>query len=57
MKTEIELNNFAYALLTGGKLTPYSPEGFFDICPYSSGGVSYPTNLSYSGNTTYPAER
>jgi hypothetical protein len=56
MKSEMELNNFFYALLSGGKLIPYSPEGFFDICPYSSGGVSYPTNLSYSGNTTYPAE-
>lgn len=56
MKTEMELNNFFYALLTDGKLIPYSPEGFFDICPYSSGGVSYPTGLSYSGNTIYPAE-
>jgi hypothetical protein len=55
MKSEMELNNIAYALLTGGKLIPYSPEGFFDVCPYSSNGVSYPTNLSYSGNTIPPA--
>ncbi len=56
MKPEMELSNIAYALLTDGKLIPYSPEGFFDVCPCSSDGVSYPTNLSYSGNTVHPAE-
>ena len=33
-----------------------SPEGFFDVCPYSDQGVSYPTNLTYSGDVVYPAE-
>lgn len=55
MQSEIELNAFGYDLLSGGKLVPYSPEGFFDICPYSSDGVSYPTNLSFSANSFYPA--
>jgi hypothetical protein len=56
MKSEMELANLFYALASEGKLIPYSAEGFFDVCPYASGGVSYPTNLSYSGNTIYPAE-
>jgi len=29
---------------------PWSKEGFYDICPYSAAGVSYPTNLTYSNN-------
>jgi len=29
---------------------PYSKQGFFNICPYSAGSISYPTNLTYSGN-------
>jgi hypothetical protein len=56
MKSETELANLFYALASEGKLIPYSAEGFFDVCPYVSGGVSYPTNLSYSGNTIYPAD-
>lgn len=55
MQTDMQLANDFYWLISGGQLTPYSPEGFFDICPYSPGGVSYPTNLSFSGNTVYPA--
>ena len=51
MKEEIELDNLFYGLVTAGKLLPYSPEGFFDVCPYSEGGVEYPTNLAFSGNT------
>lgn len=31
-------------------LDPWSKEGFYDICAYSAGGVSYPTNLTYSNN-------
>ncbi|MGE5281833.1 MAG: right-handed parallel beta-helix repeat-containing protein [Chloroflexota bacterium] len=55
MKSEMELANLAYDLLTGGKIVPYSSEGFFDVCPYESEGVSYPTNLRFSENTTHPA--
>jgi len=55
MQSEIQLNNDFYDLLSGGKLIPYSAEGFFDICPYSDEGTSYPTNLSYAGNTIHPA--
>jgi protein-S-isoprenylcysteine O-methyltransferase Ste14 len=51
MKEEMDLNNLFYGLITGGKLLPYSPEGFFDICPHSEGGTSYPTGLAFSGNT------
>jgi hypothetical protein len=54
MQSEIELNNLFYGLLSGGKLVPYSPEGFFDICPYSEGGVEYPTGLTFAGNTVHP---
>jgi len=56
IQAEMELVNLAYALASAGKLIPYSPEGFFDVCPYTSGGVSYPTNLSYSGNPIHPAD-
>lgn len=55
ISTDIELANDEYALLTGGKLVPYSAEGFFSVCPYESDGVSYPTKLTYSANTIYPA--
>ena len=34
MSADIELANVEYALLTGGKLVPYSAEGFFSVCPY-----------------------
>src|SRR6185436_17314186 len=53
MKGEMDLANLAYALLTGGKIVPYSAEGFFDVCPYKSEGVDYPTNLSFEGNTVH----
>lgn len=55
MQSEMQLTNAFYYLLTGGKLVPYSADGFFDICPFSEGGTSYPTNLSFSGNTVHPA--
>jgi len=29
---------------------PYSKEGFYDVCPYTEGGVSYPTRLTYHDN-------
>jgi hypothetical protein len=56
MKSEMDLANIAYALLTGGKVVPYSTEGFFDVCSYESGGVSYPTNLHFEGNTVHEPE-
>lgn len=55
MQTEMQLNNDFYFLISGGKLAPYSPQGFFDICPYTEQGTSYPTNLSFSENTIHPA--
>ncbi|HEX8752852.1 MAG TPA: right-handed parallel beta-helix repeat-containing protein [Solirubrobacterales bacterium] len=54
MASEMQLANDFYFLISGGKLTPYSPEGFFDVCPYSEGGTSYPTDLSFAGNTIHP---
>lgn len=32
------------------KFFPYSPQGFFDVCPYSENGMSYPTGLSWHNN-------
>jgi hypothetical protein len=29
---------------------PYSKEGFYDVCPYPEGGISYPTRLTYRNN-------
>jgi len=55
MQFDALLANVFYLLISGGKLAPYSPQGFFDVCPYSADGTSYPTNLSFSGNTIYPA--
>ena len=37
-------------------LDPWSPEGFFDICPFTADGVSYPVNLKFRGNTIQPSE-
>jgi hypothetical protein len=54
MQTEMQLNNDFYFLISGGKLAPYSPQGFFDICPYAEQGTTYPTNLSFSENTVHP---
>ncbi len=56
MQTEIQQDNDTYAQISGGKLRPYSPDGFFDVCPYSDQGISYPTDLTYSGNVIYPAK-
>ncbi len=51
---EVVYNAFYQAFLG---FAPYSEYGFFDICPYTSdgityhtNGVSYPTNLSYTNN-------
>lgn len=46
------INNGIYMLLPNPPFgfPPYSDEGFFNVCPYSDGGVSYPTNLTYSNN-------
>jgi len=55
MQFDMQLSNDLYELISGGKLKPYSPEGFFDICPYTDQGTSYPNNLSFSGNTIQPA--
>jgi hypothetical protein len=55
MQSEMQLNNDFYFLISGGKLTPYSPQGFFDVCPYADQGTSYPVNLSFSGNAIHPA--
>ncbi len=54
LQTDIELSNAFYQLATGFKLKPYSEGGFFDVCPYSAGGTSYPTNLQFIGNTVHP---
>jgi hypothetical protein len=43
----VTYNDYYFGLLG---FYAYSPMGFFNICPYSSGGVSYPVNLVYSGN-------
>jgi hypothetical protein len=55
MEDDFQLDNDVYAFVTGGALRPYSPDGFFDVCPYSDQGTSYPTNLTFSGNVIYPA--
>ena len=33
--------------------SPYSFEGFFDICPFKYKGVAYPTRLTYSKNKVF----
>jgi hypothetical protein len=33
---------------------PYSPDGFFNICPFTFDGVSHPSNLTFAGNTVLP---
>jgi hypothetical protein len=47
------------ALLTRFMATSYiySDEGFFNVCPYSQGGVSFPVNLAYSDNHKLPLGR
>ncbi len=54
MELDMALNNDIYDLATAGKIKPYAPSGFFDLCPYSYQGVDYPTRLSFAGNTIYP---
>jgi len=54
MQSQFQLNNDIYGFISGGKLKPYSPDGFFDVCPYSDQGISYPTDLTFSGNVIYP---
>lgn len=51
MSTNIASYNTFYKDLLG--FLPYSSMGFFDICPYTSQGISYPTRLSYSKNKTF----
>ncbi|MFL5864487.1 MAG: hypothetical protein ACJ780_27605 [Solirubrobacteraceae bacterium] len=55
MEDDFQRNNDIYAFISGGALRPYSADGFFDVCPYRDQGVSYPTNLTFSGNVIYPA--
>lgn len=51
---ELEIGGLELLLSKLFKINPpfdtYSKEGFFDICPYAEGGVSYPTNLTYRNN-------
>ena len=54
MWEQIPLYNDFYDVFSGGKLKPYSSEGFFNVCPYEQGGVSYPTNLTFENNVIYP---
>jgi len=53
METEMQLANDLYEGISPGTPPPYSSQGFFDICPYTAAGTSYPTNLSFSGNSDY----
>ncbi len=43
----VTYNAFYHALLG---FDPYNAMGFFAICPFTSGGISYPVNLSYNNN-------
>jgi len=36
------------------KFETYSKQGFFNVCPYNSGGIDYPTGLRYSDNHDIP---
>jgi hypothetical protein len=47
----IALYNILLTALLG--FPPYSSMSFFDICPYVSEGISYPTRLTYSKNKTF----
>ena len=53
MQTKIEDTNALFESSFG--FEPYSAEGFFNVCPYSDQGVSYPTALAFSENAIYPA--
>jgi hypothetical protein len=47
-------DNALFLGLTQGALAPWSPDGFFDVCPFTDDGVSYPTGLTFTGNTIHP---
>ena len=49
----ISYNDFYHALLG---FYPYTSMDFFAICPYTSQGVSYPVNLTYSSNHLISSE-
>ena len=51
---EEALYNILYDLLLG--FSPYTPNGFFAVCPYTNNGVSYPVNLSYQNNHLISSE-
>ncbi|WP_342251061.1 hypothetical protein [Sphingomonas sp. OTU376] len=44
-------------IATGKAVDTYSPQGFFDVCPYSQGGISYPTGLTFEDNHKLPLGR
>ncbi|MEG3150159.1 hypothetical protein U1769_09695 [Sphingomonas sp. ZT3P38] len=44
-------------IFTGEAVDTYSPQGFFDVCPYSQGGISYPTGLVFEDNHKLPFGR
>jgi hypothetical protein len=56
MQEKIAEYDAFYEELSGGLFSPYSEEGFFNVCPYAADGTSYPTNLSFAGNAIYPAK-
>jgi len=52
-RQEVGLYNLAYQAILG--FAAYSDEGFFNVCPYTDAkGVTYPTNLTYTGNRIMP---
>ncbi len=54
----IDLAERAIGEITTGKpIDTYSPKGFFDVCPYSQGGISYPTGLVFEDNHMLPMGR
>ncbi|MFM8551855.1 MAG: right-handed parallel beta-helix repeat-containing protein [Nitrospiraceae bacterium] len=49
--SDLILTGFLSDLLHKGvPFDPYSEQGFFDICPFKDGNVSYPTQLTYTNN-------
>jgi len=49
----MQVNDDFYFLISGGKLVPYSPQGFFDICPTpSKGPATRPTSRSPKTRST-----
>lgn len=51
MQETIDTYNAFLTLIFG--FPPYSPMNFFDICPYTKEGISYPTRLRYKNNKTF----